>query len=452
MILGDTAQLAFRNLREAVLRTALTALGVAIGIASLVGMVSFGVAIEDQVVGSFMRSGVFDSITVTPALPPMGRGRGRGGAREGMVQAQPGKPRRKLDDEALRELGKIARVREVIPDIRVAVEAVYGDVSEGSLARGVAMSARSESAFRQIPMGRFFADEREDACLISLEFARRLNADPKKLLGKDLKLRFVSAADLARVNPMAVAMGGGLNITRAERIFRVVGIVERPTGPNLGLAFSSIMIPLAKARELGGIDVSDLQSVLSQLSDSRAYTLVTVKVQRAQDTEEVERKIKAMGFNAFSIADLLESQKKAFILLDLFLALVGSIALTVASLGIVNTMVMSILERTREIGVMKAIGASDRDVRGIFLIEAALIGLAGGAGGLLLGWVVGRGINAGANYYLSTQGVPATNLFLIPWWLVLGAMGFALVVSLVAGAFPARRAARLDPIRALRHD
>jgi putative ABC transport system permease protein len=177
-----------------------------------------------------------------------------------------------------------------------------------------------------------------------------------------------------------------------------------------------------------------------------------VKVQRAQDTEEVEKKIKEMGFNAFSIADLLESQKKAFILLDLFLALVGSIALTVASLGIVNTMVMSILERTREIGVMKAIGASDRDVRGIFLIEAALIGLAGGTGGLLLGWVVGRGINAGANYYLSTQGVPAANLFLIPWWLVLGAMAFALAVSLVAGIFPARRAARLDPIQALRHD
>jgi ABC-type transport system, involved in lipoprotein release, permease component len=85
-----------------------------------------------------------------------------------------------------------------------------------------------------------------------------------------------------------------------------------------------------------------------------------------------------MGFGAFSIADLLESQKKAFILLDLLLGLVGSIALTVASLGIVNTMVMSILERTREIGIMKAIGGSDQDVRKIFLVEASLIGLLGG--------------------------------------------------------------------------
>ena len=146
------------------------------------------------------------------------------------------------------------------------------------------------------------------------------------------------------------------------------------------------------------------------------------------------------------------SVKRAFILLDLFLGLIGSIALTVASLGIVNTMVMSILERTREIGIMKAIGGSDEDVRRIFLIEAALIGVMGGVFGLVLGWGVGRAINYGANYYLRGQGVPATNLFLIPWWLIAGGIAFALLVSLIAGSFPAMRASRLDPIQALRHD
>jgi putative ABC transport system permease protein len=127
------------------------------------------------------------------------------------------------------------------------------------------------------------------------------------------------------------------------------------------------------------------------------------------------------------------------------------VALVVAGLGIINTMLMAVLERTREIGVMKAIGGGDADVRRIFLIEAALIGLAGGVFGIVLGWSVGRVINAGTNYYLATQGVPAANLFLIPWWLIAGAIGFALVVSLIAGSFPAMRAARLDPIQALRH-
>ncbi len=216
--------------------------------------------------------------------------------------------------------------------------------------------------------------------------------------------------------------------------------------------FAAVMIPLARARAMGVADLSGAQALLRQLSDQRVYTTVTVKVNRAQDTEAVEKKIKDLGFNAFSIADLLESQKKAFILLDLLLGLVGSIALTVASLGIVNTMVMSILERTREIGVMKAVGGGDADVRKIFLVEASLIGLFGGLFGIALGWAVGRVINAGANYYLQTQGVPAANLFLIPWWLMAGAIGFALIVSLVAGSFPAMRAARLDPIQALRHD
>jgi putative ABC transport system permease protein len=229
--------------------------------------------------------------------------------------------------------------------------------------------------------------------------------------------------------------------------------VERQSGPSPGGAlFAAVMIPLAKAKEMGAADLTGPQALLRQLSDKRVYTMVTVKVNRVQDTEAVEKKIREMGFGAFSIADLLESQKRAFILLDLLLGLVGSIALTVASLGIVNTMVMSILERTREIGVMKAIGGGDEDVRRIFLIEASLIGLVGGVFGVALGWAVGRVINVGANYYLSTQDVPAANLFLIPWWLTAGAIAFALGVSLIAGSFPAMRAARLDPIQALRHD
>ena len=173
--------------------------------------------------------------------------------------------------------------------------------------------------------------------------------------------------------------------------------------PNpIAALFSAVMVPLARAREMGNYDLSSPQALLRSLSDKRSYSMVTVKVARPKDTEEVEKKIRDMGFTAFSIADALQSEKKAFILMDLFLALIGSIALTVASLGIVNTMVMSILERTRDIGIMKAIGGGDEDIRWIFLVEASLIGLMGGVGGLLLGWLVGRGINYGANWYQRT--------------------------------------------------
>jgi putative ABC transport system permease protein len=115
-------------------------------------------------------------------------------------------------------------------------------------------------------------------------------------------------------------------------------------------------------------------------------------------------------------------------------------------------MVMSILERTREIGIMKAIGGSDADIRRIFLVEAATLGLAGGLVGVTLGWLVGRVINFGANLYIRSQGGTPGNLFALPLWLIAGSIGFSLIVSLIAGSFPAARAARLDPVQALRHD
>ena len=159
-----------------------------------------------------------------------------------------------------------------------------------------------------------------------------------------------------------------------------------------------------------------------------------------------------LGFSAFSLNDALQGAKRAFLILDIVLGLIGSIALAVSSLGIMNTMVMSILERTREIGIMKAIGGSDGDIRRIFLIEASAIGFIGGVAGVVLGWVVGRVINFGANVYIERQGGTPGNLFSLPFWLIGGAIGFSIAISLLAGSYPAARAAQLDPIQALRHD
>src|SRR6185295_2234435 len=154
------------------------------------------------------------------------------------------------------------------------------------------------------------------------------------------------------------------------------------------------------------------------------------KVTSPAAVQDVEDKIAAAGYTAFSLMDALKNAKRVFIILDIVLGLIGSIALVVSSLGIVNTMVMSILERTREIGIMKAIGGSDADVRGIFLVEASAIGLLGGACGIALGWAVGRIINIGANFYIRQQGGTDVTLFSLPWWLIGGAIGFSILVSL----------------------
>jgi len=133
-------------------------------------------------------------------------------------------------------------------------------------------------------------------------------------------------------------------------------------------------------------------------------------------------------------------------------AAVGMIAIVMASLGIINTMVMSILDRYSEISIMKAVGTRDRYVRRIFLFESSAIGLLGGVFGLGLGTAVSGLINRIVNYFLARQGVPFIDYFDYPWWLFAGAVLFSVAVSLAAGIYPAMRAVRVDPVRALRHD
>ena len=160
-----------------------------------------------------------------------------------------------------------------------------------------------------------------------------------------------------------------------------------------------------------------------------------------------------MGFGSFSIVDELEQLRTVFLILDSVLGLLGGISLLVASFGIANTMIMSILERTREIGIMKAIGAEDREIKLIFFVEAAVIGLAGGVLGTLIAW----GLDGIANrlayrFILKPQGASYVDFFALPPYLSAGAIVFALVISILAALYPAARAARIDPVKALRHD
>jgi len=446
MTIGDTVHLALRNLNQAKLRTVLTVLGVSIGIASLAGMVSLGVGLQDQFVGRFMKSGMFDAITV---MSPQDRPGIMAGGMRGLGAGPRGVARARLDDDALRKFGALRRVKEVYPNLRVPVELKYEQFTEPYSATGVPMSARNEGAFQTFAYGTFFNNESENACLLSLDLAKQINEhDPHDLVGKQVRLTWIASSTAAAGAPSVP--DNPMQLQHAEARYTVVGIVERQPGPGglPGAALSGLMIPLARARDISAVDAGSLQSLFRE----PAQGSVTVKVTGPQFTEDVENQIKEMGFMAFSLNDALTGAKRAFIILDIVLSLIGSIALAVSSLGIVNTMVMSILERTREIGIMKAIGGSDDDIRRIFLVEASVIGCMGGVAGVALGWLVGRVINFGANVYIQSQGGPTGNLFSLPLWLVAGAIGFAFVVSLIAGSYPASRAARLDPIQALRHD
>jgi putative ABC transport system permease protein len=230
---------------------------------------------------------------------------------------------------------------------------------------------------------------------------------------------------------------------------------------------------LAPGTNYDGAVIMPIQQVISisewatgQKTDWKTFTFdqITVRTSNREVTNEVSQAIVDLGYQAGGLGSFLNEINNFFGTLRLMLGGVGGVALLVAAFGVANTMTMAILERTKEIGLMKAIGATDRDVLTVFLIEAALVGLAGGLAGVGLSYLLQNIVNnALANMPQGQQGGgvmflpidPAQiqgQLFVIPADLALFAVGLATVVGLGAGLFPALRAAQLPPVIALKSE
>jgi len=283
----------------------------------------------------------------------------------------------------------------------------------------------------------------------------------KPLLHQELVMRYAErvappaegkAAAEKPTNPPDPIRGAAYSVVSRVETLKIVGVSDLDPDSMRGAARARVFVPLKLAQDLHVMQPSELRDTTLSPGSQTTYTTVSVRVDGPTNVPSVEDAVKKMGFNVFSIVDATRSVRRFFAVLDLFLGIFGSLALAVASIGIVNTLVMAILERRREIGIMKAIGASDGDVKTLFFAEAGVMGMFGGVVGVALGWVIGRVINFGTNVYLKRQHFPPEQLWSVPWWLVGGAILFAVVVSLVSGFYPAARAARLDPVQALRYE
>jgi putative ABC transport system permease protein len=466
MKLRDLTELAARNLREAVLRNSLTTLGIAVGVASLVALLSLGVGLQQLVDRSVARAGLFDAVSVRPRQNvPFGQ---PGGGRRTPRDAADVKPPRALDDAARKEIAALPNVVEVNPEVRFTAEARREPSSQLVMVAGMAPSSQSSGTLDGMT-GNFFSGHDAEEAIVQGDLAKRLLEDgkaPASLLGQEITLRFAQRQALPppseqvptdapnqAVGPDEEAMG--FSIVPSEKKFRVVGVLPASDsgGGQVGFNNAGIYLPLAVVEKLQVVQGADLRNVARSPSGEGArYAALNVRASSPAAVAQIESSITHMGFAAFSLIDVTRNLRTFFAIFDLFLGIFGSLALAVASLGIINTLVMAILERRREIGVLKALGAANRDVKQLFFAEAGVMGLVGGVFGVLLGWAIGRAIQFGTMVYMKRQGLNSPNIWSVPWWLVLGAIGFAVLVSLASGIYPASRAARLDPVEALRYE
>ena len=470
MKLPDLTELAVRNLRESLLRNSLTTIGISVGVASLVAMLSLGIGLQQLASRRLMKSGLFDTVVVTSRRDL--RNFGREEERSGPAPAES----RILDEPTRREIERLPNVLEAYPDIRFITELRYEDKPHLTTVAALPASAKSNDAFETV-QGHFFSSDLAPEAILQKAFAEELLGKTPKpgldetnvadlaapLLGKELTMRYAQreaaqsapsteASDKNTSSGHQSLAGAAYSVVSREQKLKIIGVADLDPESMRGPTRARVFLPLELAESLHVMQPTDLREISRAATDQPVYSSVSVRVKNPSQVQKVEDAIKKMGFNTFSILDASRSIQQFFKVLDVFLGIFGSLALAVAFIGIVNTLVMAILERRREIGIMKAIGASDGDIKKLFFAEAGAMGILGGIVGVALGWAIGQVINLGTNVYLKRQSFPPEHFWSVPWWLVAFALLFSFLVSLAAGLYPAGRAARLDPVQALRYE
>jgi ABC-type lipoprotein export system ATPase subunit/ABC-type antimicrobial peptide transport system permease subunit len=429
--LRDMLSYAWRSIRRVKARAILTGLGVAIGVGAIVLMVSFGQGLQDSVLGQLNGVGSVTQIMVTGA-------KSQGGSALGVSLGAPSaiKP---MNDKTLEMFARLPKVNGDYYSATILATTKLGGHGATLIVENLPPQRFRLATFsQQMRVGRIPGDTGTSIVLgdASASYLLAKNQKPttanlKGLLGKTISVRFTSDFGSNGLN------GSPFQKPLTERL-KIVGIVKG----------SASYLPYRT-----------LQSVLKAGKGTAAqgprgflYDQVIVQAQTQADVKPLAQRISKMGYGTQTFQSIIDSLHQVFLIVQSILGVIGGIALVVAGLGIANVMIVAVLERTREIGVLKAIGARRRDVRRMFLAESLIIGIVGGLVGLLGGYLVGQGIDAIVNLSIRNSGGQPVSLFALTPLIALGAMAFSVAVALVSGIYPANRAAGLNPVDALRHE
>ncbi len=437
MSLKDMLSTAFLNLWRRKMRAFLTVLGMVIGVASIVVMVSLGIGIKQATIESFAGTGSLTTIRVS-SWSYVSTGNGGGSSRQ-----------KKLDKKAMAEFKKITGVEAVMPLIEtygmlksgryVTDASILGVTKEQAEQFGITLSegtipGSSGSNTYQMAVGAWtlqnFYDPDNYRQAVDKNGNPKITKDSRMQLTFDYRnvsSRYMMNASVSSDDEDTIPLGNTYKI-------KVTGIMDQSNNDfsYYCLMDATQLEKLAKANK----DFTNY--------DSSNYQTVLVKCAEIEDVKTVKDAITQMGYGTYSLQDAVEMAEKSTQNVQYLLGAIGGVALLVAAIGIMNTMMMSIFERTKEIGIIKVLGCRIDNIAGLFLTEAAYIGLFGGA----LGMGLSFGISALLNVFLASSGLRS----IIPAYLVIGAVLFSIIVALAAGMYPAIRAMKLSPLAAIRNE
>ena len=448
MKLLDLFLLALSNLRRRKIRTLLTVLGVVIGTASIVVMVSLGLGMSENLLRSFQSAGSLTMITITNYG-------GMGNNAKNKVE---------LTDDSIKSFENIPHVTGTSPSLELYVTAKSGALQGDFSIRGV-----SQAYFQQMKLKEGDFPKKGDAELSLIygntvagsfhkgnNWDQNYTIDPMK---ETLFYIFPEAQDTSK--PGTAQSAGSPNKPQKKYILKTAGVMEGGSEDYsedssyvyadldslkafLKKIYKKSLVPNPKTGKNG--------KPLRYYSYDQAY----VFVDDMNNVAEVQKQISDMGYSCYSQVEWLKQAQEQIKTTQLVLGGIGAVSLLVAAIGIMNTMMMSIFERTKEIGVMKVLGCDMGDIRNMFLTESALIGILGGMVGIVLSYGVSFIINflssGGGDMVDSYTGGGGGNISTIPLWLAAFAIVFAMLVGMLSGYFPSVRAMKLSPLAAIRNE
>ena len=426
----DLFDMAKKNLLARKLRTGLTLLGVVIGCVSIIIMLSFGYGMTENNKRMIEDFGDVKNINVT--------------------QKEEGGKGKALTRKTISELKKIPHVVDVTPVYNASVGMKLRKYQSDFVGITAMEKHTYDTLGWEMDKGSFFHGDGKGQMLFGNGVVDMFY-DPT---GSTTMPAMDEGEDPP---PLFDAAGKTMTITSSDE--PMMGNTGTATGLSTELKVTGLIAKTKKMDYDNNVfmTVDGFMDLMDRLKMERPnthnYERIQVRVDDMKNAEEVSDGIKALDYDAMGMLEMIKSMNKAMTIVNAIFAGIGSISFIVAAIGIANTMIMSIYERTREIGVMKVIGASIQDIQKLFLTEAALIGLIGGIIGVLLSLLLSAVFNLVGNRFAMAQGAEeAVKISHIPLWLIFVALIFSTLVGIAAGYFPAKRAMNLSALDAIRSD